>query len=162
MDALTKFENEFQKLRANWSKAQWRQVALKLAGIEIVQTKGRKKKTATKHDFDEQNLIAAKYQRDQKIFYKEVPNDQNFLKEYPEDIKKKLAHFENVNLEPIADLKKGFSVVPRKESEKITKKHALTQVVNEAVKKAPGIKSKPKVAGVTRQIQQLEKNKRIK
>ena len=161
MDVLTKFEDEFDKPQSAWTRAQWRKVALTHAGMEIVQPKGRRKKTEADRLEDLRNVSAAKYQRDVKIGHKEV-KEITYTKDYPDHVKKTLAQFVNVNLEPVANLKVGSTLIKRAKNEKISKKHALTQVVSEASKRESSITRRPSVASLVKQIQKLEKNQRKK
>jgi hypothetical protein len=66
-DGLTKFEEKFDKPRTKWSKAEWRMVALELAGLQPTETRGRKTKTDDQKYESEQNLRAAEFWRDQNI-----------------------------------------------------------------------------------------------
>jgi hypothetical protein len=66
MDGLSKFEKELDKPRNKWSKAQWRMVALELAGVEATKvSKGRPKLTDKQKYESEQNFRAAEFWRDQ-------------------------------------------------------------------------------------------------
>ena len=71
MDKLIKFEQKFDKPNEQWTKAQWREVALHFAGIEHTETsrktksRGRKTKTANEIYNDEQNFSAAEFWRDE-------------------------------------------------------------------------------------------------
>jgi hypothetical protein len=79
MDALTKFENEFQKMRTAWTKAQWRKVAMNLAGIEPVETRGRKPKKKEQLLDDEQNVLVARFWVSQEILHKESTEEKGRL-----------------------------------------------------------------------------------
>ena len=65
MDALSKFEADIGKPRSKWSKADWRMVAHKLAGVQL--TKGRPTLSDEQKYESEQNLRAAEFWRDQAI-----------------------------------------------------------------------------------------------
>ena len=79
MDKLTKFEKKFNTSRSQWTKAQWREVALHFAGIELTVTsretkrRGRKTKTPEEIYKDEQNLSAAAFWRDEEKTKKSTP-----------------------------------------------------------------------------------------
>jgi len=72
MDKLSKFEKRFGKLRAKWSKSEWRNAALELAEISPQETRGRKKKSESEKYEKDQNLKAAEFWRDQNIEMKSI------------------------------------------------------------------------------------------
>jgi hypothetical protein len=74
MDGLAKFEIELDKPRTKWNKAEWRMVALKLAGVKHIETRGRKTKSAKQVDDSKQNLLAAEFWRNQNIEATSVPD----------------------------------------------------------------------------------------
>jgi hypothetical protein len=61
MDNLTRYEQAFGVPREKWSKAQWKVVAHSLAGIEMVETRGRKKLTNDQILARDQNLRIANF-----------------------------------------------------------------------------------------------------
>jgi hypothetical protein len=63
----SKFEIELDKPRTKWNKAEWRMVALKLAGVKHIETRGRKTKTDGQKMELEQNLRVAEFWRDQGV-----------------------------------------------------------------------------------------------
>jgi hypothetical protein len=65
MDGLSKFEETIGKPRTKWSKTEWRNVALKLAGVHPTETRGRKTKPEDQKYDSEQNLQAAEFWREQ-------------------------------------------------------------------------------------------------
>lgn len=79
MDALSKFEDEFQKSRTDWTKAQWRKVALVLAEIKPVETRGRKSKTKEQQIKSEENVLLADFWSKQEMLYKESPKEPGVL-----------------------------------------------------------------------------------
>lgn len=66
-DGLTKYEETLGKPRVKWTKADWRMVAHKLAGVDPTETRGRKRKTDGQKYETEQRLRAAEFWRDQAI-----------------------------------------------------------------------------------------------
>jgi hypothetical protein len=82
-DGLTKFELQLKKPRTKWSKADWRNVAHKLAGIKHTQSAGRKPKTPEQIYESEQALLAAEFWRDQAIeMFSVADGDRDKLAEY--------------------------------------------------------------------------------
>jgi len=79
MDALSKFEDEFQKARTEWTKAQWRKVALSLAEIKPVETRGRKPKTHEQQIEAEQNILLADFWSEEERRNKESPTEAGVL-----------------------------------------------------------------------------------
>jgi hypothetical protein len=133
MDALTKFENEFQKMRTAWTKAQWRKVAMNLAGIEPVETRGRKPKTKEQLLDDEQNVLVARFWVSQEILHKELTEKMG-----------------------------QGRLIPRTASQKISRKEAVKKIINDAVQREKGQGKKPTVGSLIKKIQSVEKNLREK
>jgi len=133
MDALTKFENEFQKMRTAWTKAQWRKVAMNLAGIEPVETRGRKPKTKEQLLDDEQNVLVARFWVSQEILHKELTEKMG-----------------------------QGRLIPRTSSQKISRKEAVKKIINDAVQRENGQGKKPTVGSLIKKIQSVEKNLREK
>ena len=64
-DGLTPFETKLGKPRAKWSKAEWRAVAMQLAGAIPTGKPGRPALTDEQQQQKTQNLLAAEFWRDQ-------------------------------------------------------------------------------------------------
>lgn len=72
IDGLTKFEENFNKPRTKWSKAEWRMVAHELAGVKP--TKGRPPLTEAQKENRHFHIQAAEFWRDQAIEMESVPD----------------------------------------------------------------------------------------
>lgn len=160
MDGLSKFEKELDKPRKKWSKAQWRMVALELAGVEA--TKGRPKLTEAQKENRDFHIQAAEFWRDQAIEIESVPDG---------DIDK-LVELRNT---PVVDGTVSMVIARRAKLDQFT---ATKLVIIETIKRLdnmPDLVEKDKkqlrkirsnkdkaTAALVREIQVVKKNRREK
>jgi hypothetical protein len=91
-DELTKYEEALGKPRVKWTKADWRMVAHKLAGVDPTETRGRKRKTDGQKYETEQRLRVAEFWRDQAIETESVFNgDVGTVKNRKSNVTQKIA-----------------------------------------------------------------------
>ena len=73
-DRLTPFENNLCKPRAQWSKAEWRAVAMQLASVVPTSKRGRPALTDEQRRAKTENLLVAEFWRDQEREFQTKPD----------------------------------------------------------------------------------------
>ena len=141
MDKLTKFEKKFNTPRSHWTKTQWRKVALHFAGIELIETRGRKAKTPKEIYNDEQNLSAAAFWRD----------DARTKQSKSEDARTKQSKSEDEVV---------FEVSERTKWDKLSKSSANKIIRNDAIKRDAQRKKKEEEEQANKKEEEEQANKK--